>query len=154
MLNFRWVEKWLRRWRGIFCSHSAQTSDEGRRSDIELSGGLSSLTGACRDTIRDLRNAKCSSKGKNPSPSVLQDIKTTLECDAFSSASKSDWASTQLVLIILCLLQFMIRQQWNTATGRMHWSRFWTCCNVTNPTFVFYGQCDWIFDFENNHRDI
>ena len=46
---FRWAEKWLRRWRGVYCGHR------------ELTGpaGLDVLTGRCAAAIRDFRSASC-----------------------------------------------------------------------------------------------
>ena len=81
--HFSWTEKWLRRWRGIFCGHTAQTS----------SGGLAQLTGICRNAVRDLRNAYCANDGyssKQKPETVLHAIRERLDCDiAFSDASLS-----------------------------------------------------------------
>ena len=46
---FRWAEKWLRRWREVYCGHR------------ELTGpaGLDVLTGRCAAAIRDFRSASC-----------------------------------------------------------------------------------------------
>ena len=70
---FRWTEKWLRRWRGVFCGHETQVQPLG----------LSVLTGRCLDAVRDLRSAKCANyEGR----SVLTSLQYDLECDAFNAS--------------------------------------------------------------------
>lgn len=95
-MAFRWTEKWLRRWRGIFCGHEAQTSP----------GGLNQITGICRNAVRDLRSAYCANEGystpKNPE-SVLYAIRERLDCDiAYNNAPipLSLWLSKRALLWI------------------------------------------------------
>ena len=76
----RWTEKWLRRWRGIFCGHSTHISP----------GGISQITGICRNAVRDLRSAYCANDGystpQNPE-TVLHAIRERLDCDiAYNNA--------------------------------------------------------------------
>ena len=88
---FRWVEKWLRRWRGVYCGHQTQT-----RTD-----SLSILTGICQETIRDLRSAKCAGEqGK----SVLRSLKYDLECDAFNHSIRPSVQAIWLFSAILIAL--------------------------------------------------
>ena len=87
---FRWTEKWLRRWRGVFCGHDTQVQPLG----------LSVLTGRCLDAVRDLRSAKCANyEGR----SVLTSLQYDLECDAFN-ASKRTTANFSWTLLIFILL--------------------------------------------------
>ena len=69
----RWIEKWLRRWRGVYCGHRAQINP----------AGISILSGLCQQAVRDLRSAQCAGSKRK---SVLQSLQDDLECDAFNSA--------------------------------------------------------------------
>lgn len=97
---FRWIEKWLRRWRNVFCGHAAQTG----------SSGVSTLTGICQTTVRDLRSAQCSSSSSSKRKSVLQSLKTDLECDAFNRSSNfgSQWWFIILPTTLTIFLQAFI----------------------------------------------
>jgi len=69
-----WLEKWLRRWRGVYCGMEAQAKFNG----------MQTMMGPCRGMLRDLREARCAgSKDK----SVLQALRNDLECDVFGSAT-------------------------------------------------------------------
>jgi hypothetical protein len=72
------VEKWLRRWRGIFCGNAGQAAVDGRRNDVEFFGGTSPIPRKCVDTIRDLRNTKCAKAKSKIATSVLDELKTNL----------------------------------------------------------------------------
>ena len=95
---FSWIEKWLRRWRNVYCGHAAQTSS---------SGGVSILTGICQTTVRDLRSAQCSGSAGSMRKSVLQSLQTDLECDAFNGAS-SNLIIQKSSCLLLLTTQLMI----------------------------------------------
>ena len=104
-LYYSWTEKWLRRWRGIFCGHPTQTSQ----------GGLSKITGVCRNTVRDLRNAYCANDGYHSTQdhpeSVLHAIRERLDCDiAFNSASLSFklWSHQKQVLVYTIIMVLLV----------------------------------------------
>ena len=85
----RWLEKWLRRWRGVYCGHIAQAKMDA----------MQTMMGRCRQMLHDLREARCSgSKDK----SVLQALRNDLECDVFSSAA-SVFASVSSVTVALAV---------------------------------------------------
>ena len=61
--------------------------------------------GKCVDTIRDLRNAKCGrSKSKKSGNSVLNDLKTSLECDAFNAAANNSKVFNVTLVVLMSLL--------------------------------------------------
>lgn len=55
--HFRWVEKWLRRWRTVFCGHAAHIGQQVGRVDVTT--GLGSVSDRCKQTVRDIRQAFC-----------------------------------------------------------------------------------------------
>ena len=132
LLFFRWIEKWLRRWRNVFCGHTTQIS----------SSGVSILTGICQTTVRDLRSAQCSSSSSTKRKSVLQSLKTDLECDAFNKSSifGSKWWLIILPTTISIFIQAFIL--WlDFDLGSIHkwcpnfWGLFWP---PPSPLSEFY----------------
>ena len=87
------MEKWLRRWRGVYCGHQTQT-------DIN---SFAILTGICQETIRDLRSAKCAS-GSQDGKSVLASLKYDLECDVFNHSASIQSSTVGLVLAMIIAL--------------------------------------------------
>lgn len=82
-----WTEKWLRRWRGVTCDH--------RQEDVNKR--------ECGDVLKDLRAASCQQYSDK---SVLEALKTELECDAFSSASR--FTAVLAVVITTLTVNMMI----------------------------------------------
>ena len=105
------MEKWLRRWRGVFCGHANAAKAAADADFASGSGsGWSPIPGKCTDTIRDLRSARCA-RGKSKKPgrvTVLDDLKTNLECDAFSSADSSKVFNVTLVVLVTILIQVVL----------------------------------------------
>ena len=108
---FSWVEKWLRRWRGVYCGHQTQT-------DIN---SFAILTGICQETIRDLRSAKCAS-GSQEGKSVLTSLKYDLECDVFNH-STSIQSSTFWLLMATCVALCVQTVGWWWLRWWQKWSR-------------------------------
>ena len=94
----RWTEKWLRRWRGVFCSHNpsdlvgaggASTHTTSRRHHTGRPGHAVSTHftggGRCEDVVRDFRSASCSGS-KVP---LLDELKDQMECDTFNGAAST-----------------------------------------------------------------
>ena len=89
--DFRWIEKWLRRWRNVYCGHSAQIGPSG----------IKTLTGPCQSTVRHLRSAQCSGSSRK---SVLQSLQTDLECDAFNGSSSKLFKRSWWLLLMSLIL--------------------------------------------------
>ncbi len=98
MTFFSWTEKWFRRWRGVYCDHFSLTG----------AAGLDILTGRCREALRDFRLASCRQQtagADNAKPvSVMQELRTNLECDAFSAADAPAAASFAFLASIATVL--------------------------------------------------
>ena len=91
-LLFRWLEKWLRRWRGVFCGHVVQSTRDA----------MTTLNGLCKETIRDLRRAKCA--GSLGHTSVMKSLRNDLECAVFSgSPNRQSTSSYTMILLALVL---------------------------------------------------
>ena len=74
----------------MYCGHVAQSKFDA----------MQTMMGRCRHMLHDLRRAKCAgSKDK----SVLQALRTDLECDVFSSANQIHCSSTFGALLIAFL---------------------------------------------------
>ena len=118
----RWAEKWLRRWRGVFCGHETQIQPLA----------LSVLTGRCLETVRDLRSAKCVNSEDR---SVLTSLQYDLECDAFNSSVPIKATTVKLWWWLLLILTTTIWRKilfWKTeqyfwcqkSISSTHWCRF------------------------------
>ena len=97
--DFRWIEKWLRRWRNVYCGHSAQIGPSG----------IKTLTGPCQSTVRHLRSAQCSGSSRK---SVLQSLQTDLECDAFNGSSSKLFKRSWWLLLMSLILFVQAFIQW------------------------------------------
>eukprot|EP00095_Tigriopus_kingsejongensis_P001502 snap_masked-scaffold1086_size63525-processed-gene-0.1 protein:Tk01502 transcript:snap_masked-scaffold1086_size63525-processed-gene-0.1-mRNA-1 annotation:"hypothetical protein DAPPUDRAFT_119395" len=86
-----WTEKWLKRWRGVFCTHLGQSQSPWPNYDP---------AGPCRAILRDMRSASCQRSKNN----VLEDIKHHLECDTFN---RSGLALAANMWLLACLMAWV-----------------------------------------------
>ena len=118
------MEKWLRRWRGVYCGHQTQ---------IDINS-FAILTGICQETIRDLRSAKCAS-GSQEGKSVLTSLKYDLECDVFNH-STSIQSSTFWLLMATCVALCVQTAGW------WWWWQKWS-------RLLFW--CFWLYEIVRKH---
>ncbi|XP_045123906.1 chaoptin-like [Portunus trituberculatus] len=82
-----WIEPWLKKWRQSVCVDRGHLEEYLR----------------CQDTVQRLRETPCSNKKK----SIMEALKTDLECSSTADASLLKPSSPVLVTILLSLLFFL-----------------------------------------------
>lgn len=92
-----WTEKWLKRWRGVFCNHFEVLESTSHGQDPNR---------LCRSTLRDMRLASCKESKNN----VLEDIKQRLECDTFNG-SGTKMTDISVLATSLAFLTMAFRSQ-------------------------------------------
>lgn len=95
--GFSWTEKWLKRWRGVFCNHFEVLESTSHGQDPNR---------LCRSTLRDMRLASCKESKNN----VLEDIKQRLECDTFNG-SGTKMTDISVLATSLAFLTMAFRSQ-------------------------------------------
>ena len=110
----RWTEKWLRRWRGVFCSHNPPTtvgagsaSPHRRSSNAHRTGRGNQASnshftegGRCEEVVREFRSASCSGS-RVP---LLDELKDQMECDTFNGAQDLRLGVKNPVMVLVVLL--------------------------------------------------
>ena len=87
----RWIAKWVRKMRDLFCPSS--------EAWVEFGGRVPH----CRQVIRDLREARC----QNYETGVLENLHNYLECLSFNSAPNI-LAPVRTLVIMLTLRSFLL----------------------------------------------